>query len=321
MKFSIRGLIKACVMMAACNVAFAQQTIEFNSLSSDSSFHAIYKGTATYTDKVNGVFTRPSGVVGNVPVMVIMHGSGGVSEGGTGQWNDYFLKRGIATFVIDSFTPRGIKSTVADHSLLYAGGSVADALKALPVVAAIPGVDAARIGIIGFSRGGSAAVQSGFEQVRTKVLGADSTLRYALHIGFYTGCVRIGSFDKTPLMVFEGDKDDYQAIEGCYSYEKQMKSLGADLTLVVYPGATHGFDRDRKRSYVANAQTWGSCVERFENLDDMSYHIKGVRVAYKEYQEYSKSCRTTGVTVEPNHTATEDSKKRVDQFVRKHFAM
>ena len=126
MKHSILKICSTGLLLTSCNVAFAQQTIEFNSLSSDSSFHAIYKGTATYTDKVNGVFTRPSGVVGNVPVMVIMHGSGGVSEGGTGQWNDYFLKRGIATFVIDSFTPRGIKSTVADHSLLYAGGSVAD---------------------------------------------------------------------------------------------------------------------------------------------------------------------------------------------------
>ncbi len=160
MKFSIRGLIKVGLLMAACNAAFAQQIIEFNSLNSQQGFSHVYKGTAEYTDKIEGEFTRPEKAKGNVPVMVIMHSSGGESEAGTGVWTKFFLERGIATFVVDSFTNRGIKTSTKDQSVLSDAGSAVDGLKALEAVAKIPGVDVNRIGVIGFSRGGIARRQS-----------------------------------------------------------------------------------------------------------------------------------------------------------------
>lgn len=129
MKISIRSLITAGALLVAFNVAFAR-TIAFNSLNSQNSFPAICKGTAKYTDKISGEFTRPTGVSGKVPVMVIMHSSGGVSDAGTGAWFVAFPEMGIATFVVDSFNPRGFKSSAADQSVLTDAGSVADALKA-----------------------------------------------------------------------------------------------------------------------------------------------------------------------------------------------
>ena len=322
MKFSLYGLTTFLALAVTWNVACAQQTVEFNSLSSQDTFPMIFRGEAQYTDKINGVFTRPSGVVTDVPVMVIMHGSGGVSEGSTGAWSKYFLKMGIATFVVDSFNPRGFKSSAADQSVLTDAGSVADALHALKAVAAIPGVDINRIGVIGFSRGGNAAIGSSYSRVRSAVLGDSSTLKYALHIGFYSGCVRAGTTNGMPLLIFEGGRDDYHSLKSCDAFVDILKAKGANLTYVTYPTATHGFDIDRKSVFAAKAQVWGACpLDRQEDLDTLRVTIDGIKVTMKEYIAYSKECMTQGVNLEYNRDAAEDAKRRVEQFVRKNFVM
>jgi len=322
MKFSIRGLIKAGVMVAACNVAFAQQTIEFNSLNRQNSFSTLYKGQAQYTDKINGVFTRPSGVIGKVPVMVIMHSSAGISEASTGAWSKYFLKMGIATFVVDSFNPRGFKSSAADQSVLTAAASVADALNALKTVAEIPEVDINRIGVIGFSRGADASIQSSYLRARNGVLGKNSPLKFVFHIGFYPSCARVGTTDGTPLLIFEGGRDDYHSLKRCSIFENTLKTKGANLEYVTYSDATHGFDIDTRPAFGAKAQVWSACTRNsLEDLDTLEITLDGSKVTMKEYLAYSKECMTLGVHREYNRAATDDAKQRVDQLVRKYFGM
>jgi len=309
-------------MAKASRLSIQVTSLGFMERLRQNSFPAIYKGTARYTDKISGEFTRPTGVAGKVPVMVIMHSSGGVSDAGTGAWSKYFLKMGIATFVVDSFNPRVLKSTAADQSVLTDAGSVADALKALEAVAAIPDVDVNRIGVIGFSRGGNAALGSSYSKVKTGVLGENSPLKFALHVGFYSGCVRTGTTDGTPLLVFEGGRDDYHSLKSCNTFADSLKAKGANLTYVTYPEATHGFDIDRKSVFAAKAQVWGACPrERLEDLDTLAVTIDGIKVPMREYIAYSKECMTHGVNLEYNRVAAEDAKQRVEQFVRKYFAM
>lgn len=322
MKFSICGLIKAGVMVAACNVAFAQQTIEFNSLNSQDGYTAIYKGRAQYTDTINGVFTRPIGVVGNVPVMVLMHSSAGISKVGTGVWSDFFLERGIATFVVDSFTPRGIRESSSDQGVLSEAGTTVDALMALQTLSKMPGVDPKRIGVIGFSRGGIAAIHTSFTTLLAKVLGPNSDLKFALHVSFYPTCTRVGQSNHQPILLLMGDQDDNHPMFLCNSFADKLKEKGADLKFVVYPGATHAFDIDRKPNYVTKAQTWKTCTkDRKEDLDTQTFTIDGEVVTTKQYVEYSQSCRTFGIHVAPDRFGASDSRKQVDAFVRKYFAM
>lgn len=324
MKFSIRGLIKVGVMVAACNVAFAQQTIEFNSLNSQQGFSHIYKGEANYTDRVNGVFTRPSGATGNVPVMVmvIMHGSAGISDASTGKWSRYFLEMGIATFVIDSFTPRGLISSWADQSVLTDAGSAADGLKALEAVAKIPGVDVNRIGVIGFSRGAMAALHTSIKRVNNTILGRGSPLKFALHIAFYPACVRYGTPNGQPTLLVLGDNDPNHSVSSCQNYVDELRNRGAkDVTFVVYPGAYHGFDIDRKDVYNARIVSHRDCKRRTEDLDNLSYLIEGVKVSAKEYIDYSKSCSSYGMQIGYNQAADVASRKLVADFVRKYFGM
>ena len=320
MKSVIRGLVNACLLWVVCNSAMGQ-TIEFNSLDKKQGFPALLGGRAQYTDKISGVFTRPAGATGNVPVMVIMHSSGGINET-TWVWSRFFLEMGVATFVVDSFTPRGIQTTTLDQSQLNYAASTADSLRALKVVSEQPGVDAKRIGVIGFSRGALAAASSSFEKVRAGVLGNAGDLKFALHIPIYGGCTQIGTTTGAPLLYFVGEEDDFVSAESCTLAVQKMREKGANIAdYVLYSNAYHGYDVDRpKNVYIANAQSAKNCVIS-QDLDDQSYFADGKQVSSKEYGEYFGKCMTKGSTIGFSYSATADSRDRIKAFVLKTFAM
>ena len=98
--------------------------------------------------------------------MVIAHGSGGILAGREDAWAARLNGLGIATFVVDSFAPRGLSSTARDQSRLSTMANLADALAALKLLATHPRIDPARIGVMGFSRGGQVALYSSLEPLR-----------------------------------------------------------------------------------------------------------------------------------------------------------
>src|SRR5215471_16762051 len=71
-----------------------------------------------------------------------------------------FNEMGIASLLLDSFSGRGLVSTSADQALLGRLNMILDAYRAFDVLAAHPRIDAARIAVIGFSRGGQSALYS-----------------------------------------------------------------------------------------------------------------------------------------------------------------
>ena len=320
MILSFRRLMRLCFLASMCGGAWAQpQTVEFNSLDRKQGFPALLSGRAIYSDKISGVFTRPEKADGNVPVMVIMHGSGGKSDIGTGEWSRYFLSMGIATLEVDSFGPRGITATAADQSQLSYAASTVDALMALQAVAKLPGVDVSKVGVIGFSRGGQASTNSGYVRVRSAVL-KESKLAFALHIALYGGCSMFGTPDKTPILFLMGDDDDYVAPATCSRFVDAMRSRGASIAFEVYPNTKHGFDQDRKDLRAPRAQTWKTCAPRYQDIDSLTYSVGGKDVSGKEYGEAMGKCMTTGVTVGPNYQSRDLARASVTRFVRKNFA-
>jgi len=181
---------------------------------------------------------------GRVPAVILVHGSDGLSLS-VERWAQQLNGIGVAAFLLDSFSGRGITSTINDQSKLHSLALIVDAYKALGILIRHPRIDADRIAIMGFSKGAFAAIYSSNERFR-KVYAPVNTARFAAHIGLYTPCnVTYHDDDKVtgaPIRLFHGTADDWVAIGPCRAYIDRLKKSGADATLTEYPGAQHGYD-------------------------------------------------------------------------------
>jgi dienelactone hydrolase len=197
------------------------------------------------------------------PAVLLMHGSGGIYSAMLGYWPEQFNGAGYAVLSVDSFGPRGVKSTAEDQSQVPFAADVADAFAALKLLASHPRIDAGRIAIMGFSRGGITAWRTGVERLITAQRLAGG-LRFAAHVPVYSGgCVgefrliaNPGVFTKAPMLWIHGDNDDYTAIAPCQDYANRIGKVGTPVEFVVIPGARHKFDDDDTRRHkIPGAQT------------------------------------------------------------------
>src|SRR5262245_41915310 len=133
---------------------------------------------------IAGELRIPRGVTGKMPAVVLLHGSGGIGPGPE-LWAKHFNEMGIASFVLDSFSARGIVSTSADQAQLGRVNMILDAYRSHEMLAAHPRIDAARIAVIGFSRGGTSALYSSMR--RFQEMWSPRAV-FALHIPLYASC-------------------------------------------------------------------------------------------------------------------------------------
>lgn len=178
-----------------------------------------------------------------LPAVILVHGSGGLGASAD-RWAQELNGIGVAVFILDSFTGRGITSTINDQSQLNSLAMMVDAYRALALLAEHPRIDPNRIAVMGFSKGAVAAVYSSNERFRK--LYAPGAVQFAAHIGLYTPCnVTYRDDTKTtgkPIRLFHGIADDYVSIAPCRAYVERLKAAGADATLTEFPGAYHAYD-------------------------------------------------------------------------------
>lgn len=307
--------------------------IHFHSVTPQSRFELARHGSSLEKVVVWGDLSFPAaevvggagGSVGPVPAMVIAHGSAGVQPKDLVRWVPFFNKMGIATFVVDSFKPRHIDSTVDDQSVLDQAANDADALSALKLLATDPRIDRARIGIIGFSRGGAVALETAVEPFRKGII-SDST-RFAAHIAFYTGClVRYWATPSpmtgAPIMMALAAKDDYTPPQPCIDYANTMKAAGLDVETHVYEGAYHDFDNTvRYFKYWPGAQTSRNCPPSEINPVTFSeYRILETGQTFKASRDFAQAvnyakCGTRGVSTGSDFSAAKKAEEDVRHFV------
>jgi dienelactone hydrolase len=167
---------------------------------------------------VTGHLFLPPGET-KVPAVLLVHGSGGLYSAMLDYWPKAFNAAGIAVFAMDSFGPRGVKSTADDQSQVPFTADTADAFAALKLLATHPRIDAQRIAVMGLSRGGITVQRSAVERIVASQKLPDG-LRFAAHIPVYSGgCVgafrlrvKPGVFAKAPQLWLHGSADDYTGL-------------------------------------------------------------------------------------------------------------
>jgi dienelactone hydrolase len=281
------------------------------------------------TQNVTGHLFLPPGDA-KVPAVLLVHGSGGIYSAMLEFWPKALNAAGIAVFSMDSFNPRGVKSTADDQSQVPFAADTADAFAALKLLATHPRIDTQRIAIMGFSRGGITVQRSAVERIIATQKLPDG-LRFAAHIPVYSGgCVGVfrlrvkpGVFSKAPQLWIHGNADDYTGLAPCESYAKQIGEAGTPVEFLVLEGAGHKFDADDPRKhFLRGAQrTLDTCpvemdIDTFASFDRNT----GQRLQGEAYQAVLKTCGAAGASIEGSTKARDRAAQVAVAFLAKAFA-
>lgn len=287
--------------------------------------------TLTLTDRQflnrdpNGKPTAISGQLriaqglGRLPAVVLQHGSNGFGPG-LEYWSRQLNAIGISAFALDGFTGRGLAEVFSNQALLGRLNFIVDIYNALEILASHPRVDPQRIALMGFSRGGQAALYASLK--RFQAMWNPSRAEFAAYIPFYPDCATtyIGETDiaKAPVRIFHGAPDDSNPVSACRAYVERLKAAGHDVELTVYPNAAHGFDNPLAPQPAAFFPTFQS-VRNCRILEESD----GVLVNLETRQpfSYKDACVALGVHVGHDPVAAEAATAAVRTFLKTLFKL
>jgi dienelactone hydrolase len=236
-----------------------------------------------------GVMIRPDATTPEpMPAVVVLHGSGGLfatpDSNDTklevaqqfADWAGMLIQRGYAVMLPSSFYsrgyfewddhPPGVDET--DRLIMRAY----DVYGALRYACAQPFIDCARVGLVGFSNGGSTALLAMHERL-DEVTGMSSLTpaatreRFVGAFSYYPGCdmqdlvddpakpyyptamVAIHHASRDPLL-----EDCPARLDAVQAIAEARRASEVPLSLTIYPGAGHGFDDEPENSAEASAQ-------------------------------------------------------------------
>ena len=208
------------------------------------------------------------------PVVIGLHGCGGPLDANDklspflARYGAYFNAEGYHFLVPNSFAPRGEKSIcstpIARRSITELDRRD-DVFAVISWLSAQPGVDMARVAVVGWSHGAQTVLQ--VLDASDRVVAAQPRQPIAA-VAFYPGCLaqlKNASYSpKAPLLLMAGELDNWTPAKNCVAlHERVQPNAAATFDLVVYPGSYHGFDSLSKvveRSGVGNTASGKAMV-------------------------------------------------------------
>jgi dienelactone hydrolase len=253
-----RLLAATAAVLMLCTTASAQERVSFPSLD----------GAGNAPVVLTGYFFAAS--ISPAPAIAMFHGCGGAYDKGgalTTRMRDYatlFNGLGMHVLVVDSLTARYEKELctqrVGKRRVTQANRRL-DALGAVAYLAERQDVDAKRIGLIGWSNGGSTVLAA--TNLRHRDV-ASAMNKPAFAIAFYPGCeedLKRGYEPVAPLLMLVGQADDWTPAGPCRALAREAADPKPEIE--GYAGAYHGFDSDvpvRLRKDVQNGSNPGQGV-------------------------------------------------------------
>lgn len=248
------GIVLAAVLASAQ----AQEHVSFPSLDGEASAPVVL--TAFW-------FPAPSSPA---PVIALFHGCNGILDRRdklTKRMRDYaalFNRAGYHALVVDSLTPRyetGLCTQRYSKRRVTPANRRLDVLGAVAYLAGRSDVDARKIGVVGWSDGGSAVLAA------TNLHHPDVTaaeVKPAFAVAFYPDCeaeLKRGYEPAAPLLMLVGRADDWTPAAPCRALAHAADDPKPEIE--VYPGAYHVFDDDtpvRIRKDIPNGVNPGQGV-------------------------------------------------------------
>ena len=172
-----------------------------------------------------------------------------------------YQEMGIATFELNSFKSRGIKSTVGSQTEVTIAAMILDAYKALEVLSNHPRIDKKRISITGWSLGGGVTLFSAWLPLKNAI---NKNLSFASHLAFYPPCFidpENIEFSQSPIHILIGELDNWTPSQPCYELVEKLKNK-ANIDITIYEDSHHSFDRNSPVIVNEKAYNFTECKFR-----------------------------------------------------------
>lgn len=269
-------------------------------------------GTPT---RIGAELRLPAGAA-RIPAVILLHGSAGIGAN-VDRWAIELNEIAVGAFLVDSFTGRGLTQTITDQSLLGSLAMILDAYRALALLSRHPGIDASRVAVMGFSKGGFAALYASLKRFQ-RTYGSPG-IEFAAYVPFYPACntkyLEDDQMSDRPIRIFHGVADNYVPIEPCRNYVQRVRSANADVQLTEYPGAHHAFDNPLYSPHrsLPDAVITGHCVREERTPGEI------INVATGEPFLWTDACVKRGGTVGYDAVATAKATVAVKSFLTDTF--
>ena len=188
------------------------------------------------------------------PAVLALHGCGGLGShaGRLGpdplRYVQILNAAGIGVLFTESFVPRGESSICSQKSHLRRiteEDRRLDVYGALNWLARQPGVDAARLAVVGWSHGGQTVLASADA---SSALVRAAGVQPAALVAFYPGCSKALNNAhyalSAPTLIMSGALDNWTLAAYCRELGERLaqQAAGPALRYIEYPGSYHGFD-------------------------------------------------------------------------------
>ena len=141
-----------------------------------------------------------------------------IGVAGSLNWGPHHLKYlemyrslGFATFQLQSFDSRDIKSTVGSQVEVTSAMMILDSYLALETLSTHPNIDINRVGITGWSLGGTVSLYSAWMPLINSI--NNGKYKFAAHLPIYPGCLAYPHpaesmiFSQAPVHILIGELD------------------------------------------------------------------------------------------------------------------
>jgi dienelactone hydrolase len=211
----------------------------------------------------------PENAPERMPCVVCCHGS----LGWRGHHHEHMvqlLEMGIAVFRVHSFEARNVASVVEDQMAVTHAMLMTDAYRGLQLLARHPRIHADRIGIMGWSLGGTVALYAAWEPLAEAL--APQGERFAAHLPLYPAAhlrPEEPRWTGAPIRVLHGADDDYTPLRFVTELADELRPSGVEIDVRAYPGAHHSFDSVEPSTWLPDAVRLGKSTTTIDRNGDM----------------------------------------------------
>ena len=228
-----------------------------------------------------------------------------------------YQEMGIATFELNSFKSRGIKSTVGSQTEVTIATMILDAYKALEVLSNHPKISKNKISITGWSLGGGVTLFSAWLPLKNAI---NKNLSFASHLAFYPPCFidpESIEFSQSPIHILIGELDNWTPSQPCYELVEKLKN-NANIDITIYEDSHHSFDRNSPVIVNEKAYNFTECKFRLTKDGNVLMNYFNIPMSNPFLQKLGLMfCVKRGINFGGNPVSREKSFVFANEFMTK----